>query len=57
MLAAVRGEAAGGERGSGGYLSFKDRDTKTKCLSISKEKDQKGYFLSTFEVKFSMCGP
>lgn len=57
MLAAVRGEAAGRECGSGGYLSLKDRDTKIKCLSVSKEKDQKGYFLSTFEVKLSMCGP
>lgn len=49
MLAAVKGEAERGDHDSEGYLSFKDRETEIKCLSICREKDRKDIFLHTFE--------
>lgn len=51
MPATVRREPRRGDGGFEGYLSFKDTEIEIRWPFMSRGKDQKGPFLSTFEDK------
>lgn len=51
MPATVRREPRRGDGGFEGYLSFKDTEIEVRWPFMSRGKDQKGPFLSSFEER------